>query len=392
MQAHAVTRIRWALHALVIALTVGTVAVLPSTDQARGATWAAAVVMVLVHLVGVVALPVLRDGRADAHDLRGRQRVTLLIWFVALLLAWLMLLWLSVGAAYVAFPLFFLSLHLLGMRLGVVALVVELVATEAGMARHYGGLTWPLVLGPTIGAAVAVATVMTFNALVRESDHRQRLITELESTRADLSAAQHDAGVMAERERLAGEIHDTLAQEFQGISLLLASALRALPDSPAVAEPLVVQARESSLSGLAEARQLVAALAPADLTHTTLVAALARLADRSSTPDLLVTLEDDLAGRRFQPEVEVALLRVAQSAVANAVRHSGAHRCTVQVSPQGLVVSDDGRGFDPRRTGSGYGLELIRRRLDEIGWRLVVTSSGQDDQRTGTVVEATPPA
>lgn len=378
VQARAVTWIRWALHALVLGLTLWSALALPHVAPASR-VWAAALGLATVYAAGVVGLPELRDARA----IGGHRRTLLRVWFVLVLLAWCLLLWLAPVAAYIAFPLFFLSLHLHGVRLGLVTVTLELVASIAGLSHHQGNLTWQLVLGPTIGAAVAAATVITFDALVTESNHRQRLIHELEATRADLAAAQHDAGVMTERERLSGEIHDTLAQHFQGISLLLASVERALPGDPERAARLVDQARESSLAGLTEARQLVAALAPADLMHTTLSAALERLATRSSTPDLRVTFVDRTSGRERSSEVEAVLLRVAQSAVANVTHHADAERCTLTLTDRELVVSDDGRGFDTTRSGSGYGLDLMRRRLESVGGGLVIESD-----EDGTTVTA----
>ncbi|MGJ6979712.1 sensor histidine kinase [Aestuariimicrobium soli] len=374
MQARAVIWIRWALHALVVGLALWSAIALP--DDARVAqAWAAALGLVAVYVAGVALLPELRDARS----IGGHRRTLLRVWFVLVLLAWCLLLWLAPVAAYIAFPLFFLSLHLHGVVLGLATVALELVASVFGLAHHQGALTWPLVLGPTLGAAVAAATVITFDSLVAESNHRQRLITELEATRADLASAQHDAGVMAERERLAAEIHDTLAQQFQGISLLLASAERSLPADPDRAGEWVTQARESSLAGLAEARQLVAALVPADLTHTTLPAALERLAARTSTPDLRVTFVDERSGRGLSSEVEVVLLRVAQSALANVVHHAGAARCTLTLTDTGLTVTDDGHGFDPSARRPGYGLDVMRRRLATVGGELTIDS---DD--TGT--------
>ena len=375
--------IRWALHALVIGLTVWAVLVLPSDAPTTGLAWTSAAGLATVYLGGLVVLPELRDARG----LGTRRHVPLRVWFVLVLLVWALLLWFSAAAAYIAFPLFFLSLHLHGVRLGLATVVIELVVAVAGLARHQGVLTWPLVLGPTIGAAVAAATVITFDALVAESNHRQRLIHELEATRVDLAAAQHDAGVLAERERLAGEIHDTLAQHFQGVSLLLASADRTLPGSPEKAAVLIDQARESSLAGLAEARQLVAALAPADLSHTTLATALTRLAERSSTSTRTLTFEDRSTPDAFSSDVEVVMLRVAQSAVANVSTHSGASRGALVLTDEGLTVTDDGHGFDPARVGTGYGFDLMRRRLEAVGGSLVVTSSP-----AGTVVFAKVPS
>ncbi|EHN76766.1 two component system histidine kinase, partial [Streptomyces coelicoflavus ZG0656] len=131
-----------------------------------------------------------------------------------------------------AFPLYFLQLHLLSRRAGLAAVTATAVAAVAGYAAHAGSFGPAMVIGPALGAAVAVAVVWGYQALYRESERRRRLIEELTATRADLALAQHTAGVLAERERLAREIHDTLAQGLSSIQLLLRAAERALPERP----------------------------------------------------------------------------------------------------------------------------------------------------------------
>src|SRR5439155_18708562 len=130
--------------------------------------------------------------------------------------------------------------------------------------------------GPVLGAAVAVATVSGYRALYRESEQRRRLIDELQTTRRDLDAAQREAGVLAERERLAREIHDTLAQGLSSIQLLLRAAEREI-SGPAA--EYVRQARHAAQDNLAEARRFVRDLSPPDLEHGSLPAALRRLGE-----------------------------------------------------------------------------------------------------------------
>ena len=113
-----------------------------------------------------------------------------------------------------------------------------------------------MVIGPVLGAGVVVATVFGYQALYAESEHRRRLILELDRTRSELAAAQHRAGVMDERERLAREIHDTLAQGLSSIQLLLRAATRSLDPEREVNRPgldLVEQARHEAHENLAEA-------------------------------------------------------------------------------------------------------------------------------------------
>lgn len=106
-----------------------------------------------------------------------------------------------------------------------------------------------------------MATVLGYQALYRESERRRELIEELIATRAELAVAERGAGILAERERLAREIHDTLAQGLSSIQLLLRAAERTLPpDSPATEH--IARARGAAQENLAEARRFVRALTP----------------------------------------------------------------------------------------------------------------------------------
>jgi signal transduction histidine kinase len=243
-----------------------------------------------------------------------------------------------------------------------------------------------VAIGPALGAAVAVAVVWGYQALYRESERRRRLIEELTVTRADLAAAQHTAGVLAERERLAREIHDTLAQGLSSIQLLLRAAERALPGRPEAAGAHVVQARRAAVDNLAEARRFVAALTPPALDGTTLAGALERLcATTGAQHHVAVTFRRTGTPRALPTALEVALLRVAQSALSNTVRHSGAATGEVTLAhlEDGvrLDVVDDGAGFDPGRlpapdpAAGGFGIAAMRARARSLGGTLAVESS-----------------
>ncbi|MDG4865594.1 sensor histidine kinase, partial [Streptomyces sp. T-3] len=270
-------------------------------------------------------------------------------------------------------------------------------AAIAGFVAHGGAVTPGAFIGPPLGAAVAVGTVLGYRALYRENERRRELIEELLATRAELAEAERMAGTLAERERLAREIHDTLAQGLSSIQLLLRAAERALPeDAPALAH--VREARVTAVGNLAEARRFVRELTPPDLERGSLAGALERLctsASGSGAP----AVEFDLSGTPVElpTPYEVALLRVAQSALANTVRHAGARRASITLSfmdtSVALDVVDDGAGFDPGAVpaaGSddgGFGLPAMRSRAHSLGGTLSVESApGQ-----GTAVAITLP-
>ncbi|MFC7829507.1 sensor histidine kinase [Streptomyces sp. NPDC057375] len=365
----------WCLHLLVVGLLV-LVAARAVTDgrSHAGAIAAVAAACGLVYAAGPVLPRVRLVRRAAAW------------WLAAVGAVWLVLLALSPEAVWVAFPLYFLQLHLLSRRAGLAAVSLTAVAAVAGYAAHTGSFGPAMVIGPTLGAAVAVAVVWGYQALYRESEQRRRLIEELTATRADLARAQHTAGVLAERERLAREIHDTLAQGLSSIQLLLRAAERALPGRPDAAAGHVVAARQAAVDNLAEARRFVAALTPPTLEGTTLAGALERLCATTSARHR-ITARFHLTGAPVPLPTahEVALLRIAQSALANTVRHAGAGTAEITLSHLGdqvaLDVVDDGVGFDPDELppadpeAGGFGLAAMRARLDALGGTLTIESA-----------------
>ena len=116
--------------------------------------------------------------------------------------------------------------------------------------------------------------------MIRESDQRATLIAELERTRAELAAAEHDRGVLSERQRLAHEIHDTLAQGFASITALAQAAEAAVDTQPEAARDRILLIERTARDNLAEARALVTDLTPVDLTGVTLTEAVQRLVGR----------------------------------------------------------------------------------------------------------------
>ncbi|GAA2426054.1 sensor histidine kinase [Streptomyces macrosporus] len=365
----------WCLHLLVVGLLV-LAAGRAVADHRAHAGWvvAAAVACGLVYAAGPVLPGVSRSRRAAA------------LWLTAVEAVWLVLLALSADGVWVAFPLYFLQLHLLPRRAGLAAVAATAAAAIAGFAAHQGAFSAAMAIGPALGAAVAVAVVWGYQALYRESERRRRLIEELTATRADLATAQHTAGVLAERERLAREIHDTLAQGLSSIQLLLRAAERALPDTPQNAARYVDQARQAAVDNLVEARRFVAALAPPALEGATLADALARLCATTSARHPL-TARFRLAGDPVPLPTahEVALLRIAQSALANTVRHAEATTAEVTLGylddHVAVDIVDDGRGFDPDHLpvpdpeAGGFGLAAMRARVQALGGTFTVAST-----------------
>jgi signal transduction histidine kinase len=252
----------------------------------------------------------------------------------------------------------------------------------------------------TIGVSAAFSVVIGawISGIIRQSVRRAELIAELETTRAALAAERHEAGALAERQRLAADIHDTLAQGFTSILMLTQGAEAALAASDGtggdgeagdgkadtVRDQLQMIER-TARENLAEARSLVAALTPADLDGASLAEALRRLADRH-TAETGVPAEVAVHGLtdRLDQDTDVVLLRAAQEALANARKHAGASSVclTLRYGDENgdgagrtvLTVADDGRGFGPEQA-DGYGLRGMRTRVENSGGELTVDSA-----------------
>lgn len=368
------------------------------------AWWVAALVAVAFAVGYAAGRATIRVDEAPLDARRGGWRPSG-IWITALLLVWVALLFVSDGALWIAFPMMLLQMHVLGPRHGVVAVAVTTaLAVGDGMLEQTGtGFSIGDVLGPVVGASVAVAVVLGYEALVRESQERQRTVDELRLARQDVAIAVHEAAVASERERLARDIHDTLAQGFSAIELLLRAAELSLDSNKAKTSELIEQARRTAQDNLGEARQFVQALAPVDLVGVSLVAALTRVAHRAqelaaSEPtsersdgtvpsSLAVAFRMSGVARPLPLPIETALVRVAQSALANVVAHAGARHAALTLTflPDAVIldVVDDGCGFDPAALGQnwssgGFGLPAIRSRMRELGGTLTLETGPGD--------------
>lgn len=308
-------------------------------------------------------------GTVYAAGLLAVRRSASLAWLGAVTAGWLALCLFSTVFVWLAFPLFFLCLHLLPIRLAVPAVTVLTATVAVTLAVHQGSFQPGQLVGPAMGALVATLTAVGYQALYRESERRRALIDELTRTRAELAATQHEAGVLAERERLAREIHDTLAQGLSSIVLLL----RAAGSSGYIASSgYVAEALHAAEDNLAEARRFVYALAPPAL-DASLEEALRRLCLRER-----VDFRLDGEPYALPRGAEIALLRIAQSGLANIARHARATRAgltlTYMEDEVALDIVDDGLGFDPA-LASGSGLGFIRDRAKELGGQVSLESA-----------------
>jgi signal transduction histidine kinase len=196
--------------------------------------------------------------------------------------------------------------------------------------------------------------------------------------------------ILAERNRIAREIHDTLAQGFVGVSVQLELTAHLLSQSRLLeASQQVDRTRDLVREGLADARRSIWDLR-ATGTQATLPTRLTHLVEQSATEHLKTDIGIGGTYRILPPSLENEVFRVAQEALANAVRHSGASRVALDLryhpNELTLAVFDNGVGFqatDPTFAAKGhFGLQGMRERADQIGGTLNVESS----RKSGTTV------
>jgi signal transduction histidine kinase len=256
-----------------------------------------------------------------------------------------------------------------------------LVATAvlAGLSQSGGvPITEPAVFAALAVVNVVVASTMVAFSLVGEERARQR------------QEMEREAGILQERQRLAREIHDTLAQGLTGIVAQLEAAAQARA-SGADDTGYLDAAAQLARDNLKEARRSVRAIGPGELEAARLPDALKQVTntwtERTSVPVAFATTGD---ARSLHPEVEVALLRAAQEALNNVAKHADATRVGLTLSyMEDLVtldVRDDGVGFEATRRG--FGLTGMHQRVHGVGGELAVESAPGE----GTAISASVPA
>ncbi len=315
------------------------------------------------------------------------------VWLAALTVGWA-LASLKVTSLFVwlAFALFLLHLFLLPTPISMLAVVVVTAVAIVALDGD-GTLEVAEVVGPIIGAGVAVVSTMAYRALASEHQRTRQLLAELVETRGRLAAAEREKGALEERRRLAREVHDTIAQGLSSIVLLANAATLSPSDDPAG----MSQIGEIAKHNLDEARRIVSALSPPDLVGSSLSVALERAARAAGEPTG-IDVGFSVAGQPYPLTLvqEMALLRVTQGALANAAAHSKANHVQVTLTflddRTTVDVVDDGIGFDltsvtTHPDGSGFGIQVMRDRLDEVDGNLTVETAPDE----GTAISASIP-
>jgi len=245
----------------------------------------------------------------------------------------------------------------------------------------------PAVTGRDEVAQIAKAfhELVQTAALMKELETRSKRLAAL-STR--VARAQEK-----ERERIARELHDGLGQALTAIKLDLSAARRSLSLDLGKASDYLEKARLLTENSLDELRRIAFDLRPPALDHLGLVAALESYARAFEQRfKVAVTVAGNGFASRLPLEVETALYRICQEALANIAEHAQASRCTLTIEQTRdavkLTVQDDGRGFDPGAIAGpdgavrGIGILSMERRVEELGGEFRV----QSRPREGTAI------
>jgi signal transduction histidine kinase len=276
-------------------------------------------------------------------------------------------------------------------RQAIVGSVVIALGTFTGFALFFGVFEGGDEALPSLalaaanagfGLAFAIAFGLWISSVVEYGEERARLVGELTAAQDQIEALSRDRGAAMERERLARDVHDTLAQTLAGLAILSERAGRQLHEgrTDAAAETIATVERLSR-DALDEARAIVSrtAAVPSDAA---LGDAVDRLVSRfRSEAGVTIDLDLQLDSAGVLPrESQLVLLRCLQESLANVRKHAGATRVGVRVSagPDGgaeLAVTDDGRGFDVTARRDGFGLEGMAERVALAGGEFDVSSS-----------------
>jgi signal transduction histidine kinase len=193
-----------------------------------------------------------------------------------------------------------------------------------------------------------------------------------------LSQQSRHAAVIAERNRMARDIHDTLAQGFTGVIMQLEAASGAAAHGDLTeATNRIARASELARSSLGEARRSVRALRPQSLRNGKLFVALdGLLKSMAEATNLNAEFHAEGDERSIPADFEEGLLRVTQEALTNAVKHANARNFSATLSVEAgkiqLRLVDDGRGFDPQLEHEGFGLIGMKERVDRMGGEFII--------------------
>lgn len=318
-------------------------------------------------------------------DVLGNHAIFRFIVIIGVILLWFALVNMSPAYYFTLFGLFGQVFRHLALRDGVIAVLLltgSIIYEQLADAGATFSLTNPTIWAFLLTAMGAIILGVWITAIIGQSTRRRQLIEQLEATQAELAAAERRAGILEERQRLARDIHDTLAQGFTSIVMHLEAADQALPDDLDTLQKHLDRARETARTSLEQARRVVNALRPHSLDQRSLPDAIERTAVRwqeeAGIPLTTTTTGDPIP---LHPDIEVTLLRATQEALANIRKHAQATAVQITLSYIDdvvvLDVQDNGVAFAGAAASplsGGYGLQAMRERAEQCGGSVTLES------------------
>ncbi len=254
--------------------------------------------------------------------------------------------------------------------------------------------------GPSLLPPVFVLVIQTItflvvgyfiDVLVQQLRQQNESLEHANAQLLDHAATLEELTISRERNRMARELHDTLAHTLSALSVQLETVKAYWEVDPAVVQPMLDKALTATRSGLQETRRALKSLRASPLDDLGLALALRQLAtETAQRANLQLDLSVPEHLPSLTPAVEQCIYRVTQEATANVIHHANARRLTVRLAFNGEVslrVSDDGCGFDPQEAESAghFGLSGMRERAQLVGGDLSISSQPGE----GTTIQLT---
>lgn len=333
--------------------------------------------------------------KLEVWDTQVRPRFTVIVVDIVF---WFILVNISPAYYFTLFGLFIMIFRHLPARFATVTasiltilMILEQIIDTGATFDLTNPNNWLLIFAGLASILIGI----WISAIIEQSMQRRELIEQLEATRTELAAAERREGILEERQRLAREIHDTLAQGFTSIVMHLEAAEQALPDDLSVLQKHLNRARTTARNSLDQARRVVQDLRPDLLEQQSLPDAIQRTAKRwSDATDIPASTQSTGNIVPIHPHVEVMLLRATQEALNNIRKHAQASEVQITLSYMSdaimLDIQDDGVGLDGSKASSysgGYGLQAMRERAEQSGGSVMLES----DIGEGTTVTVTVP-
>jgi signal transduction histidine kinase len=330
------------------------------TMRPRMGRWYLPVIITLITLGPIISSAVTIAGRLDAgmspnESLADYWQPFFLLWVPLLMVAWQYR-----YRAVVAFA--------------AVTTFLDLAVSAPPLEQYGAEVAIVIVLIIARGLLFAFVGLFVVKLVAGQKGARRAL--------ADHATTLEELATSRERNRLARELHDTLAHSLSAVAVQLEAVKALFDDEPEQAKVMLDRSLEGARDGLSEARRAIQALRASPIEEFGLAGALGHLGssvEARTSLGVAMAVDDDLG--ELRPDVEQAVYRIADESLTNAVRHAEAQRVDVTVSRSKrrvvVEVRDDGRGFDASApVPNGHvGLQGMRERAAMVGGTLDVRSS-----------------